>query len=210
MTSGPQTLILGDDTSCRQPPESFRGPGHTMIEDDLFELLDSVLTPLGATGEDGDESSDPPLDILRYYVRPIRLSSFPILGKGLSVVAVCRQPIDLGIASDGYRSLITRLSRVVNTRFPPIRKGRGILLGMTAVVTTPEPIGPEDDAMLARALSPVSRSRSVPLGILRVNLGQEAVSFSLKRGPIGAFPEPEALADAISVRLRRFVPFLET
>ncbi|MDB5353533.1 MAG: hypothetical protein JWN86_4780 [Planctomycetota bacterium] len=181
-----------------------------MIEEDLFELLDSVLSPLGARSEDGDESRDRPLDVLRYYVRPVRLSALPIVGRGLSVVAVCRQPIDVGMVGDGYRKLIERLARVVNTRFPPIRRGRGLTLGMTAVVTTPEPIGPEDDAILARILDPVSRARAVPLGVLRVNLGQEAVSFSLRRGPLGVFPEPEAVADALSARLRRFVPLLET
>lgn len=181
-----------------------------MIEDDLFELLDSVLLPLKATVEPGDDSQDPPFEVLRYYVRPVRVSAVPILGRGLSVVAVCRQPLDLGIGGEGYRRLMERLALVVNTRFPPIRKGRGLTLGLTAVVTTPEPIGPEDDNALARTLDPVPRVRAVPLGIIRVNLGQEAVSFSMRRGPEGVFPEPERVADALAARLRRFVPFLET
>ncbi len=180
-----------------------------MIEDDLFSLLDSILHPLGATSEDGDESRVPPLDVLGYYARSVQISSIPVLGRGLSIVAVCRQPVDVGFASDGYRDLMERLALVVNTRFPPIRKGRGLTLGMTVVVTTPEPIGPDEDAALARVLEPVIRTRAVPLGIFRLNLGQEAVSFALKRGPGDVFPEPDALADAFSARLRRFVPLLE-
>ena len=180
-----------------------------MIEDDLFALLDSVLNPLGAIAEDGDESRSPPLEILRYYVRPVRVSSLPILGRGLGVVAVARQPVDVSLGQAGYRPLIERLAIAVNTRFPPIRNGRGLTLGMTAVIATPEPIGPEDDAILAGILGPVPRCRAVPLGIIRVNLGQEAVSLSLKRGPKGLFPEGEAIADALSSRLRRFLPLME-
>ena len=180
-----------------------------MIEDDLFSLMDAVLHPLGAASEAGDESREPPLDVLGYYARPVRASMIPILGRGLSVVAVCRQPVDVGFARDGYRALVERLALVVNTRFPPVKKGRGVLLGMTAVVATPEPIGPDEDAALERVLGPVPRTRAVPLGVFRVNLGQEAVSFALRRGPADLFPEPEALADALSVRLRRFVPLLD-
>ncbi len=180
-----------------------------MIEDDLFALLDSVLKPLGAIAEDGDESRSPPLEILRYYVRPIRLSPIPILGRGLGVVAVARQPIDVAMTQGGYRSLVERLSLAVNSRFPPIRQGRGLSLGLTSVIATPEPIGPGDDAILEKVLGPVPRSRAVPMGLIRVNLGQEAVSFALKRGPQGSFPEGEAMADALSSRLRRFLPLME-
>ena len=84
-----------------------------MIEDDLLTLIDSVLVPVGATSESGDESRTPPLDVLGYYVRPIRFSSLPILGRGLSVVAICRQPMDVGIGSNGYRTLIERLAIIV-------------------------------------------------------------------------------------------------
>ena len=180
-----------------------------MIEEDLFELMDSILHPLGAASEDGDESRVPPLDVLGYYARSVRVSAIPILGRGLSVVAVCRQPVDVGLAGDGYRRLIERLALVVNTRFPPIRKGRGLTLGLTVVVTTPEPIGPDEDAALAKVLDPVARTRAVPLGVFRLNLGQEAVSFALKRGPADLFPEPNALADAFSTKFRRFVPLME-
>jgi hypothetical protein len=180
-----------------------------MTEDDLFALMDSVLHPLGATSAPGDGSRTPPLDVLAYYARAIRLSPIPILGRGLSIVAVCRQPIDVGISKNGYRSLIERLAIVVNTRFPPVLRGRGLTLGLTAVVITPEPVQPDDDAALSQALDPVRRTRAVPLGVFRINLGQEALSFSLKRGPEGLFPEPELLADAFATKLRRFVPLVE-
>ncbi len=180
-----------------------------MTEDDLFELMDSVLHPLGSASEAGDEVRGPDLDVLGYYARPIRLSALPIVGRGLSVVALCRQPIDIGLAGNGYRGLIERLARVVNTRFPPVRRGRGLMLGMTIVVATPEPIGVDEEAILAKTLGPVARTRAVPLGVFRINLGQEAVSLALLRGPEGLFPEPDALADAFSTRLRRFLPILE-
>ena len=178
-----------------------------MTEDDLFELMDSVLHPLGSASETGDELRGPDLDVLGYYARPVRVSALPIVGRGLSVVAVCRQPIDVGFAGEGYRELIERLARVVNTRFSPLR--RGLTLGMTVVVATPEPIGPDEEAALAKTLEPVLRARAVPLGVFRINLGQEAVSLALRRGPAGMFPEPDALADAFSTRLRRFLPILE-
>jgi len=170
--------------------------------------MSSVLIPLGCSIEPGDELLEPPLELLSYYTRSVRISALPILGRGLSVVALVRQPIDISIAN--YAPLMERLARVINTRFPPVRAGRGLTLGFTAVVTTPEPIQPEDDASLEKALSMSEvRNRAVPLGIFRVNLGQEAVSFSLRRGPENLFPEPDALADAFSIRLRRFTKLME-
>lgn len=180
-----------------------------MTEDDLFELMGSVLKPLGAETEAGDESRDPPLEILAYYARPVRLSAIPILGRGVGVTAVCRQPIDVDFQRAGYRPLIERVALVTNTRFPPLRKGRGLLLGLTIVALTPEPIGPDEEKRLDAALGAVARTRAVPLGLIRINLGQEAVSFALRSGPADVFPEPAALADAFSARLRRFVPLLE-
>ena len=84
-----------------------------------------------------------------------------------------------------------------------------MMLGLTAVVATPEPIGADEEAILAKTLGPVARTRAVPLGVFRINLGQEAVSFALRRGPEGVFPEPDALADAFVTRLRRFLTILD-
>jgi hypothetical protein len=174
-----------------------------MLEDELLELVEATLSPLGARAVDGEESREPPLDVLRFFVRPVRLSRVPILGRGLSVVALARQPVDLGIARGGYRTLLERLAMAVNGRFPPVR---GLSVGLTAVVVTPEPIGPEDDAALAEALAKPGRSRCVPLGVFRVNPGQEALAFALAQTPENLFPEAAALADALTPHLRRFVP----
>ena len=181
-----------------------------MIEDDLFEILDATLPPLGAPAEDGEEFRDPPLDILRYHRRAVRLHWMPWLGRAWSVAAVVRQPIDVGLKiGAGYAPLMTRLARAVEARFPPGRDRRWGTIGLTTVVVTPEPIGPDEDAALQKALTPVRRTRVVPLGLIRANLGQEAMSLALTRPPGGLFPEPEALADALTEKLRRFVPLME-
>jgi hypothetical protein len=177
-----------------------------MLEDDLYAILDPVLRPMGSAAGAGEEYREPPLDVRRYYARPVRLSRLPVLGRALSVVAVVRQPVDLSLAGDGYRTLLRRTAMAAGGRYPPLR--RGLSIGLTAVVLTPEPIGPEDDAALRRALGPLARTRAVPLGLFRLNLGQEALSLALARGPDGLFPEPEALADSLTGRFRRFVPLL--
>jgi hypothetical protein len=195
-----------------------------MIEERFFETIEPVLRTAGAVIEAGEEYRTPPLEVLRYYYRPVRLHWLPLLGRASSVVAVIRQPVDIGFRSDAYQLLLTRLARAVNGRFPPWRvrwpwppgRGRpatgGLVIGLTVVVLTPEPIGPDDDATLGQILGGVkarrNRTRAVPLGLLRVNLGQEALAFALAPGPAGLFIEPEALADVLSVHFRRFVPLV--
>jgi hypothetical protein len=185
-----------------------------MTEDAFFALIDPILKAAGAVVEDGEEFRAPALDVLRYYRRGVKLHWVPYLGWGLSVVAVARQPVDLGMSAADYRRLLNRLAMAVNGRFPPWGRGRhpkGLTLGLTAVVFTPEPIGPGDDALLREVVSgrPLPRQRAVPLGVIRVNLGQEALSFALATGPAGVFPEPETLADALTPHFRRFVPLIE-
>ncbi len=181
-----------------------------MIEDDLFAQVDKALGPIKVIEEPGEEFRTPPLDVLRYYRRPVKLSRLPLIGRGTSVVAVVRQPIDVGLASGGYKALLERVALAVNGRFPPGWTHGLAAIGLTTVVLTPEPIGPADDDALKAAFVRPSRTRVVPLGLIRINLGQEAVSFHLAQGPDGLFPEPIALADAFTETLRRFVPFLET
>ena len=53
------------------------------------------------------------------------------------------------------------------------------------------------------------RSRVVPLGLIRINLGQEAMAFQLAGGPDDLYPEPAALADALTARFRRYVPLFD-
>jgi hypothetical protein len=181
-----------------------------MDEERLFELIDPVLRAAGSVVEDGEEFRAPALDVLRYYRRPVRLHWAPVFGRGQGVVAVARQPADLPFSADGTRAFLTRLAMAVNGRFPP-SLSHGLALGLTAVALTPEPIGPGDDAVLREVVTgrPLPRLRAVPLGVLRVNLGQEALALALASGPGAAFPEPAALADALTPHLRRFVPLLE-
>jgi hypothetical protein len=187
--------------------------GTLMTEAQFFEIVHPTLRELGAIPEEGEEYRDPPLDVLRYTRRTVRLNAIPWLGRGLSVVAVVRQPIDIAFSERDYGRLLARLSLATNTRFPPWARGRGPVLGLTIVTLTPEPIGPDDDQVLARVLSGKRhtsvRARAVPLGIIRVNLGQEAMSFALLSGPAEVFHEPAQLADALALHLRRFVPSIE-
>ena len=184
-----------------------------MIEDDFFELIDPILRPTGSIAEDGEDYRDPPLDVLRYYRRPVRLHWVPWFGRALSVVAVVRQPLDIGLSVADYQRFLTRLAMAVNGRFPPWQKQgpRGLVIGLTTVVLTPEPIGPEDDPILGQVLGSLGRgrTRAVPFGVIRVNLGQEATSFALAKSDDQLFPEPLLLADALTERLRRFVPLME-
>ena len=56
---------------------------------------------------------------------------------------------------------------------------------------------------------PLPRQRAVPIGVVRVNLGQEAMSFALATGPEGVFTEPFGVVDALVPHLRRYVPTIE-
>ena len=182
-----------------------------MLEDQFLDLIDPVLKPLGLVEEDGEEFREPPLDVLRYYRRPVRLHWLPLIGRAQSLVAVARQPVDVGLAGSArdYRALLTRLAMAANGRFPPgSRLGWGSI-GLTVVVLTPEPIAAEDDALMKLALEAPTRSRVVPLGLLRINLGQEAMAFQLAAGPDDLFPEPIAIVDALTSKLRRFVPLFD-
>jgi hypothetical protein len=178
-----------------------------MTEDQLFDAIDPTLRSLGCTRNAGESFREPPLEVHCYYRRAVRISSLPILGRGSSVTAVVRQPLDVEFSEAGYRQLLKRLAAAASGRFPP---WKGLVIGLTAVVLTPEPIGPNDDRALAALVgTPLSRFRAVLLGLIRINLGQEATAFAFREGPGGLFPEPHALADLVSERLRRYVPLLE-
>jgi hypothetical protein len=178
-----------------------------MLEDKLDELLDSILLAAGCSLEPGEEFRRPALDVLRYYNRQVRLSWPPIVGKAQSVVVVVRQPVDVAFSEAGYTQLMTRAAMAASGRFSP---WRGLAIGLAVVVLTPEPIAPGDDDTLGRVLTAsYRRLRTVPFGLFRLNLGQEAASFALASSPGSLFPEAERLADAFSEHFRRFVPFLE-
>jgi hypothetical protein len=182
-----------------------------LLEDEFLDLIGPVLKPLDLRMEEGEEFREPPLDVLRYYRRPVRLHWMPMIGRAQAVVAVVRQPVDVGLSgsSKDYRAFFARLAMAVNGRFPPGSKLGWGSIGLTIIALTPEPIAAEDDALLKVALEAPNRSRVVPLGVVRVNLGQEAMSFQLAGSPDGLFPEPVAIADALTLRFRRFVPLFD-
>ncbi len=178
-----------------------------MTDDDFIELIDPILIREGSVKDVGEEFRNPPLDVLCYYRRVVRVGRLPFFSKAQSVVIVVRQPVNVDGSRDGYQRLLTRAALAASTRYPP---WKGLVVGLTMVALTPEPIGPGDDAMLGEVLATkLRRLRVVPFGILRINLGQEAVAMALSAGPDGAFNEPMQLADALCERLRRFVPFVE-
>jgi hypothetical protein len=178
-----------------------------MIEDAFFELIEPILKEAGSVREPGEEFRTPPLDVLQYYPRIARMNGIPILGRALGVVMVARQPADIDGSRSGYERLLTRLAMAANGRFPP---WKGLVIGLTAVILTPEPIGPGDDAMLRQVLDvKLRRMRVVPFGFFRINLGQEAIALAINASPDGLFPEPGRLADGLCEQFRRFVPLIE-
>jgi hypothetical protein len=177
-----------------------------MLEDDLLDCLDGVIRPLGGLPDAGEVFRDPPLDIVRYYVRGVRLHWLPLVGRGQSAVAVVRQPADLAFTREDCRRFHDRVIRAANGRFPPWGRRGGLALGLSVIAITPEPVRPEDEALLTQVLASPPRGRAVPLGLFRLNLGQEALAFALAEGPGGLFPEPQAIADALCERFRRFLP----
>jgi len=178
-----------------------------MIEDQFIELIEPLLRAGASVLEEGEEFREPPLDVLRYYRRRVRLSWIPIFGNSQSVVMVVRQPVDIDGSRTGYERLLIRLGMAVNGRFPP---WRGLVIGLTVLVLTPEPIGPGDDAMLREVLGiKLRRMRVVPFGLIRVNLGQEAIALAINASPDGLFTESGRLADALCDHFGRFVPPIE-
>jgi hypothetical protein len=178
-----------------------------MIEDAFLELIEPVLKEAGSVWEPGEEFRAPPLDVLQYYPRIARLNRVPILGRALGVVMVVRQPVDIDGTRSNYERLLTRLAMAANGRFPP---WKGWVIGLSAIVITPEPIGPSDDAMLRQVLDvKLRRMRVVPFGLFRINLGQEAISLAINASPDSLFPEPGRLADTLCEHFRRYVPLIE-
>ena len=178
-----------------------------MIEDQLVELIEAPLEEVGSKFHGGEEFRDPPLDVLRYYRRQVRVSRTPLLGRAQSVVLLARQPVDIDGTRPSYERFLTRMAMAVNGRFPP---WRGLSIGLYSLVLTPEPIVPGDDEMLRAVLAlKLRRMRVVPLGLYRINLGQEALALAMQSDPTGAFTEGGILAELLCERFRRFVPLIE-
>ena len=178
-----------------------------MLEERLFETDRPCASPGGCNARARRGIPRTAADVLRYYRRAVSWSGIPIVGRAVSVVAVVRQPVDIELSEAGYSRLLTRLALAASGRFPP---WKGLAIGLTGLVVTPEPIGPGDDAVLGRALGgSLRRFRVVPVGLIRVNLGQEATAFAMKTSPDQLFTEPARLADTLSEHFRRFVPLIE-
>ena len=178
-----------------------------MIEDQLIELIEAPLQQAGSTFQGGEEFRQPPLDVLRYYRRGVRVGRIPVLGHAQSVVLVARQPVDIDGTRPAYERFLTRLAMATNGRFPP---WNGLTIGLNALILTPEPIALGDDDMLRDALGvKLRRMRVVPLGLYRINLGQEAMALAMHTDPSGAFTEGGLLAELLCERFRRFVPLIE-
>jgi hypothetical protein len=175
-----------------------------MTEEQLIGLIDPVLRDLGSRALEGEEFRQPPLDVVRYYERAVRLNSIPLLGRACSVVTLVRQPVDIDGTATGYTRLLSRLGMAVNGRFPP---WRGLVIGLTAITLTPEPIQPVDDAMVKEVVDlKLRRMRVVPFGLIRINLGQEAIALAIKSSPDELFAESLRLADTLTEHFRRYVP----
>jgi hypothetical protein len=177
-----------------------------VLADALESILDAALRPLGAVMAEGASYRKPALEVLRFYHRPVRLHWLPFLGKALSVVVLVRDPPDLPFSAGGCRQCLERVAMAVNSRYPPWGRPGGLAVGLTTLVLTPAPIGPEDDGILQAALGRLPRQRAMPLGFLRLNLGQEAFAAALAPGPGNLFGEPMALANALGPHLRCYVP----
>jgi hypothetical protein len=179
-----------------------------VTEDELLQQVESILDPTGMRIEDGEEFREPPLDVVRYHVRVAKLGRLPVLDRVRSVVAIVRQPADMTFAADGLRSLMERVARAAHTRFPPWPRGEGLTLALTTLVLTPEPIRPDESPRLGELLAGPRRGRVVPLAVVRLNLGQGAVSLALTGGLENRFPEVPKLADALEEHFGRFLtPF---
>lgn len=169
----------------------------------MIELIEPPLRELGSVREAGESFLQPALDVIAYYPRRVRLSWVPFVGRALGLVAVLRQPADIEGTAGGYQRLLTRLAMAANGRFPP---WQGVVIGLTAVVLTPEPIAPGDDAVLRQALeTKLRKMRVVPFGLVRVNLGQEALALALSASPDDLFPEPVRLGEVLCEHLKRYV-----
>lgn len=181
-----------------------------MKVEEFLKALDDVLAREQMAVQPGEEFTSPPLDVLRYYARPVRLSRWPIVGRGMSVAAVVQQPNDTPQLG-GQAILMQRIAAAVHGRFPPWPRGHGLSLALSAIVCTTEPIRPDDDdGQRLRALGPAgsTRSRVVPLALFRVNLGQEAMTMAMAGGPGDLFPELDPLTEYLTGRFQRFLPLL--
>ena len=181
--------------------------GCAMIEDDLWDSLDDALKELKRIREPGLEFTDPSLEILGFYQGAERLNSLPWIGRRLSATVVARQPLSLSLKNRAdYRAFIRRLALVTRGRFSPWKWDRGPVLTLAVVCLTAEPIEADDDQILAEILNHQDRRAAVIMGIIRLNLAQEAMAAALKQPPGDRFNDAATIAETLSTKFRRFVP----
>ncbi|MFM7131715.1 MAG: hypothetical protein ACKO0V_20385 [bacterium] len=177
-----------------------------MYEDEFLESWNVWAKANDWPPLEGEEFASPPLDILAYASRPIRLSRLPLFGRGLAVLAITRHPADLRSDTAGIKAWADRLARAVNGQFPPWKRVRPGAILLIAVQLTPEPIRGEDEDRFKPVLGQWTGTRVVPSGIIRINLGQQAMASVLAEGLPRDLPEIARLVDDWSTRFSRFVP----
>jgi len=178
-----------------------------MIEAEFLELVDNLLAPAGLAADGGETFSQPRLEILLYYRKPVKLGRLPLIGRGLSLVIVLRQAEDVEGDAPGLEQLLARAAMAVNGRYPP---WQGWVVGLVPLILTTAAITPADEEILPRLMArPLPPRRVLLTGLFRINLNQEAVSFAITAGPANPFTEAELLADGLSQQLKRFLPLLE-
>ena len=175
-----------------------------MIEDQFIELIEPLLQQAGSSFQGGEEFRQPPLDVLRYYRRPVRIGRIPLLGQAQSVVLVARQPVDIDGSRPSYERLLTRLAMAVNGRFPP---WKGLTIGLNAVVLTPEPIAPATTTCCAKCSvssfeeCASSRWASIESTSARKQWRWRCTPTPAARSPkVGSWPSSSANGFAVSFR----------
>jgi hypothetical protein len=177
-----------------------------MPEDDFLSDLSAWAKANLWQPLEGETFSQPPLEVLTYAAKPIRLSRLPLFGRGLAVLAVTRHPVDLKSDTQGLKSWAQRLAKAVNGQYPPWKKLRPGAVLLIAVQLTPEPIRGEDEEKYKPVLGLWTGTRVVPAGILRINLGQQAMASVLAEGLPRDLPEVGNLVDNWGMKFSRFLP----
>jgi hypothetical protein len=177
-----------------------------MTEEDFLEDWNVWLKANDWSPDPGETYAEPPLEVLAYASRPIRLSRLPVFGRGLAVIAVSRHPIDLMSDSSGLRMWVERVGKAVNGLHPPWKSRRPGAILLTAIQLTPEPIRSEDEERFKPVLGHWTGTRVVPAAIVRINLGQHAMASMMAEGLPRDMPELGELIDSWASVFHRFVP----
>jgi hypothetical protein len=120
---------------------------------ELIECIEGGLRAVSLDRLPGDRYEDPELDVLLYLKRSLRLSGLPVIGRGLGIIGLIREPSDLQVETfEGASRIMTRATRAISTRFPPIRNGHGLAILSCLLITTSRPIAPHTETHLETLL----------------------------------------------------------